>query len=96
MTVGCFFFFPPCSDREKAGFFYLNAQAHARSGRGVASGPVRKQKGELQTMAATVSANSDLFSTDDPVKLFELTEEIATGSYGAVYKVRYAQSWVMT
>lgn len=47
-------------------------------------------------MAATVSANSDLFSTDDPVKLFELTEEIATGSYGAVYKVRYAQSWVMT
>lgn len=36
--------------------------------------------------APAVVAN-DLFSTDDPVKLFELTEEIATGSYGAVYKV---------
>ena len=36
-------------------------------------------------MAEGVS--NDLFSTDDPVKLFELTEEIATGSYGAVYKV---------
>lgn len=38
--------------------------------------------------AGAVVANNDLFSTDDPVKLFELTEEIATGSYGAVYKVR--------